>query len=177
MLHILKCFKYNYIQNKTFYKNINVILWIIYVQIVRCAYKDEWRSIIFRDSSTSSSHIFVEQKSITEHWRQIIFDFGHKIFYVLTKMFTSKYIDRYFRNVTIKPYKELFSILCYVNTRSLNDIIVSVSLIMRIIVLNEFRLHRLSCVSSMSRSRWGCRWFHLDLFQCQSHVHVEFLFV
>lgn len=88
-----------------------------------------------------------------------------------------KYIDRYFQNVTIKPYKELFSILCYVNTRSLNDIIVSVSLIMRIIVLNEFRLHRLSGVSSMSRSRWGCRWFHLDLFQCQSHVHVEFLFV
>lgn len=64
-----------------------------------------------------------------------------------------KYIDRYFQNVTIKPYKELFSILCYVNTRSLNDIIVSVSLIMRIIVLNEFRLHRLSGVSSMSRSR------------------------
>lgn len=95
----------------------------------------------------------------------------------LTKTFTSKYIDRYFQNVTIKPYKELFSILCYVNTRSLNDIIVSVSLIMRIIVLNEFRLHRLSGVSSMSRSRWGCRWFHLDLFQCQSHVHVEFLFV
>lgn len=105
------------------------------------------------------------------------FWFWPSIFYVLTKTFTSKYIDRYFQNVTIKPYKELFSILCYVNTRSLNDIIVSVSLIMRIIVLNEFRLHRLSGVSSMSRSRWGCRGFHLDLFQCQSHVHVEFLFV
>lgn len=75
----------------------------MYIQIVRCACKDVWQSITVRDSATSSSHMFVGQKSITEHWPQIIFDFGHKYFTLWQKTSVSQYIDIYFQNVTIRP--------------------------------------------------------------------------